>query len=171
MNRIILIGYMGSGKTTLGKKLANKLGVPFYDSDKMIEEKEGASIADLFVNHGEAYFRERERELIRQFSAGEFVLATGGGLPCFFDNMEKLNRLGHTIYLRRSPAEIAFRLKHAKVQRPLLMDLTEDELLPFVSNKIAERELHYLHSKTILHRDEQSVDGILNALLPQFQKN
>lgn len=166
MQRIILIGFMGSGKTTLGKKLANRLGIPFYDSDEEIEKGVLLSVGEIFANYGEARFREIETEFLEDFIKNEedFVLATGGGMPCFHHNMELLNKMGTTFYLERSPKELAHRLKNAKAHRPLLSGMNEEDLLHFIEDRIAEREDYYKQSAFILSREEQTVDQILEFI-------
>lgn len=162
MKRVILIGFMGCGKTTLGKKLAKKLEVPFIDSDKEIENHFQKSIGELFAEHGESHFRELEREYIEALELrDDFVLATGGGMPCFANNMDKLNETGTTFYLHRSPKELAHRLVHAKKQRPLIAGLKEGELLEFIEDKLNEREEYYKKATVILGREEQTPEGIM----------
>lgn len=165
MQRIILVGFMGSGKTTLGKKLARKLDIPFLDSDEEIEKGTLLSVGEIFGKHGEARFREIESEFIETlFEDGDFVLATGGGMPCFHQNMQRLNELGTTFYLERSAKELANRLRHAKQQRPLLDGLTDDELLDSIEHRLAEREEYYRMSNFILSRDEQQPERILEFI-------
>lgn len=152
---------MGSGKTTLGKKVANRLGIPFIDSDKEIEAYYGKSISEIFVEHGESHFREIEQEYIDALDLREdFVLATGGGMPCFGDNMQRLNEIGLTFYLKRSPKELTQRLLNAKAKRPLLEGLSEEDLLQFVEKKLDERNEYYQQSQIILSREEQKPEVI-----------
>ena len=165
MKRVILIGFMGCGKSTLGKKLANKMEIPFIDSDNEIENHFQKSIGELFAEHGESHFREIEREYIKALDLrDDFVLATGGGMPCFADNMEKLNKTGTTFYMERSARELANRLANAKKQRPLIAGLQEDELLEFIENKLNEREEYYRKANVILQRDEQTPTEIMSLL-------
>lgn len=161
MKRIILIGFMGAGKTTLGKKVAKKMGLPFIDSDREIEARFQKSIGDIFTEHGESFFRTLESEFITALnSQEEFVLATGGGMPCFDKNMELLNELGTTFYLERSPKELANRLFNAKTRRPLIDGLEEPELISFIEERLGAREEYYRASKVILSREDQTVDTI-----------
>lgn len=174
MKRVILIGFMGAGKSTLGKKVANKLGVPFIDSDDEIEGHFNKTVSELFTEFGESHFREIEREYIDalQFRE-EFVLSTGGGMPCFADNMELLNKTGTTFYLERSPKELANRLANAKKQRPLIAGLQKEELLGFIETKLLEREDFYKKAKVILSREEQTADGVtafLHHLHPELNQ-
>lgn len=161
MKRIILIGFMGAGKSSLGKKVAKKLDIPFIDSDKEIEEHFQKSIGEIFTEHGESHFRTLETEYIEALDLREdFVLATGGGMPCFNRNIELLNEIGTTFYLERSPKELAHRLFHAKTERPLIAGLTEEELLPFIENKLKLREEYYKRAAIILSREEQNPKSI-----------
>lgn len=163
--RIILIGYMGSGKTTIGKKIANQLGVPFIDSDHEIEKLAQNSISELFTIHGESHFRQLETHFISKLDRkSSFVLSTGGGMPCFGKNMKLLNNLGTTIYLHRPAKELANRLKNAKKERPLLADLNEDELIDYIERQLSIREQHYHQAHIIAHREEQSVDDIIRKI-------
>lgn len=153
---------MGSGKTTLGKKLANRLGIPFLDSDEEIEKGVLLSVGEIFGKYGEARFREIESEYIASLKEdGDFVLATGGGMPCYNDGIKALNELGITFYLERSPKELANRLMNAKSQRPLVSGLSEDELLGFIEDKLSEREEYYKQANIVLAREEQTVEKIL----------
>ena len=161
MMRVILIGFMGAGKSKLGKSLAKRLGVSFIDSDTEIEKEHQKSIGELFGEYGESHFREIEAHFIRSLNNKDaFVLATGGGMPCFHDNMRLLNELGTTFYLERSPKELMHRLIHAKHQRPLIAGLEEEDLLKFIEDKLSEREEYYRQSAFVLSRDEQTVDEI-----------
>ena len=162
MQRIILIGFMGVGKTTLGKKVANKLNIPFIDSDHEIEAHYQKSIGQIFADQGESYFRKIEEEYIYALDLrDDFVLATGGGMPCFGKNMDLLNEIGTTFYLERSPKELTHRLVNAKTKRPLIVGMEEDELLSFVDHKLKEREEYYRKSNVILSRDEQTPEQII----------
>jgi shikimate kinase len=165
MTRIILVGFMGSGKTTLGKKIARLLDVPFLDSDEEIEKGVLLSVGEIFGKFGEARFREIETEFIETLrEEGDFVLATGGGMPCFHRNMETLNGLGTTFYLERSAKELAHRLLHAKSKRPLIEGLDEDDLLNFIEQRLAEREEFYRQANFVLSRDEQTPEKILEII-------
>lgn len=175
MKRVILVGFMGSGKSTLGKKIARKLDVPFIDSDTEIEAHFQKSIGELFAEFGESHFREIEREYIEALDLRkEFVLATGGGMPCFANNMDSLNRIGTTFYLERSAKELAHRLANAKSQRPLIEGMNKEELLGFIEKKLQEREEYYKRASIILAREEQTPEGVtslLHHLNPELQKS
>lgn len=163
--QIILIGFMGCGKSTLGKKLANKMNVQFLDSDKEIEKSVGFSVSEIFEKHGEDYFRKLEHEFLLKLKKEEkFVLSTGGGMPCFNDNIKLLKEIGDTIYLKLSPNELTRRLLAAKTKRPLVEQKSPEELLTFVSNKLEERNHFYLQASFILNGKEQNVKHILDLL-------
>jgi shikimate kinase len=174
--RVILVGFMGSGKTTLGKKIANKLGVPFIDSDNEIEAHYGKSIGQIFVESGESHFRAIESEYLEALNLREdFVLATGGGMPCFGNNMDRLNLLGTSFYLERSPKELTHRLIKAKAKRPLIDGMEEGELLQYVENTLLKREEYYQKAHITLSRSEQKPDQVVAFMhhlrQPQPQKS
>lgn len=166
MDKIVfLIGFMGVGKSTLGKRLAHKLGVDFIDSDQYIEKQLGQSISDYFKEYGELAFRKREVGFLLQLEDKACVVATGGGLPCYNDNMRLMNEKGITIYLHRPAKELFQRLKNAKHERPLIAQLNDDELLDFISNKLNERAEFYNQAKYVLKREHQTIDALCNLLL------
>lgn len=135
---------MGSGKSTMGRKLAGYLQYSFIDLDKLIENKAGMSIAEYFSLNGENQFRELERDILQQTEFGEnAVIATGGGAPCYFSNMDWMNENGKTVYLSMEPKALANRLIHSKTQRPLIKGLNPDELVNFISLKLGSREPYY----------------------------
>ena len=141
---IYLIGFMGSGKSHVGKKLAAALYYPFVDLDSLIESASGMSIREIFTQYGEAYFRLLERRVLHDTAFGpKRIVATGGGTPCFFDNMQWINRHGVAIYLKPTPEVLAERLWRGRAKRPLLAGLDKDELLPFIERKLAERAGYY----------------------------
>ena len=151
MKRIILIGYMGAGKTTVGKDLAKQLGVTFYDLDWYIENRMRKRVPEIFAERGEAGFREIERNMLHEVAEFEnVVVSCGGGTPCFFDNMDYLNQQGDVVYLRATP-EVLFRhLKMGKGIRPLLQGTNDDELLAFIKEQLAKREEFYMKANHIV---------------------
>lgn len=139
-----MIGYMGSGKTTIGKQLAKKLSYTFIDSDSYIESKEGRTIAQIFEQDGESHFRNLEQKYLHELcEIDHCVVSTGGGLPCFFDNMEYINTKGLSIYLQLPPAALVSRLSNSKKDRPLIKDKTDDEMLSFITEALSKREAFY----------------------------
>jgi shikimate kinase len=143
-DRIFLIGYMGSGKTTLGKRLAARLGYEFIDLDHAFEEKWGTTIARYFSQYGEDNFRIRESELLKETHyPPRAVISTGGGLPCFFDNMAWMNAHGQTVYIKLNAKVLAGRLENSREERPLLRQKHGDDLVTFIEEKLTEREPFY----------------------------
>jgi len=148
--RIFLTGFMGCGKSHTGRRLSEALNVPFVDLDNWIENQEGQSIQAIFKTSGEAAFREIEREALHQMiQYGQAVIACGGGAPCFFDNMEWMNRHGITIYLQTPVDELCRRLLPEMAHRPLLKGLNEQTLSDFIGEKLALREPYYLQSQVV----------------------
>lgn len=142
---------MGSGKSTIGRKLASYLHYEFVDLDKLIERKAGMSIADYFNKHGEESFRELERDTLQQTIFSEdSVIATGGGVPCYFDNMDWMYKEGKVVYLSMDPKALADRLKHSKVSRPLIKDLDQDQLIEFITQKLKSRDVFYQKAHCIV---------------------
>ena len=147
--KYFIVGYMASGKSTFGKELAKDKGLPFLDLDESVEFREGRSISEIFAKEGEEYFRKREREILHEIcnEADEFVLATGGGTPCFFDNMDYMNQAGTTVFLNTSPLVIVDRLKRQRADRPLLAMYSDDELEFFVREHLESRLSFYFKAK------------------------
>lgn len=140
---IFLIGFMGSGKSTLGKNLAEMLNYDFIDSDLWIEKEQGMSIDSIFSSKGEAFFRELELKFIENLNPfNPTIIATGGGLPCFNGNIEKLKEIGMVIYLKVSPEIIVKRIKFDD-KRPLLNKQDDHEKIDFIQNKLKERNVFY----------------------------
>src|SRR5690554_5157022 len=141
--RIFLLGFMGAGKTTLGKRLANKSGLPFVDVDQKIEAYFQLSIQSIFEKYGEAFFRKEEskmlEKLIEEFP--QAILSVGGGLPCYNNNMELMNLSGTTCYLHRPAKELFHRLKNSKENRPLLTGKSDAELLQYIRSEEHTSEL------------------------------
>ncbi len=148
MIRIFLIGYMGAGKTTLGRAFAREMNVSFIDLDWYIEERFHKSVRELFTHRGEASFRELERNMLHE--VGEFedvVISTGGGTPCFFDNMEYMNACGQTVFLEVHPDVLFRRLRVATSQRPVLQGKTDEELRAFIAQALQERARYYAQAQ------------------------
>ncbi len=148
MKRIFLVGYMGSGKTTLGRAYAHEAGLEFIDLDWYIEGRMHKTVGELFAERGESGFREVERNMLHE--VGEFenvVLACGGGTPCFFDNMDYMNAVGETVFLDVCPDVLFRRLKVAKSKRPLLADKSDDELMDAILSALARRVPFYSQAK------------------------
>ena len=154
---IFLVGYMGCGKSTKAKQLAHRLECPVIDLDAEIVNQSGKTIAEYFEAYGESGFRDYESEMLKTYPYPETcVVATGGGLPCFFDNMDWMNNRGLTIYLQMTPAALVSRL-HNRHKRPLIKDLNDEELFVFIEEKLKERDLFYTKAKLIV--DAFDLDG------------
>lgn len=163
-----LVGYMGCGKSTLGRRLARRLGIPFVDTDALVEQREGASVADVFHYEGEQRFREVEREVLEEAIAGhaEAVVSTGGGLPVWRDNMECMNAAGYTVYLRRSAENIARRLSpYGRQKRPRLRGLDDEQLVRFMRQDMAGREPFYRQASLILECDSFSDEVLVERIV------
>lgn len=144
MTRIILIGFMGSGKTTLGRALAKALGLTFIDLDNYIELRYCKSINQIFAERGEDGFRNIERTLLHEVCEFEdVIISSGGGTPCFFDNIDYMNAQGTTIYLQVPNDRLLTRLKIARNRRPLLKDKNDEEIEQFITEQIQRREPFY----------------------------
>ena len=151
MKRIVLIGYMGSGKTTVGKALAKEIGLPFYDLDWYIESRMRKKVSQIFAERGEEGFRQIERNMLHEVAEFEdVVISCGGGTPCFFDNMDYLNQQGQVVYLRCEPEVLRQHLLMGKGDRPLLKGTSADELVSFISEQVAYREQFYTKARYTL---------------------
>lgn len=165
MNRIFLIGFMGCGKTSWGRKLAAGLGYEFIDLDHVLEAQVEMTIAEYFAAHGEDAFRRLESQVLKETPyPNNVVVSTGGGLPCFFDHMDWMNADGKTIYIQLTPKTLADRLENARVRRPVLQDKKGAELEAFIEHKLAERESFYLQATHIVNGINMSVDGLIDIL-------
>ncbi len=165
MKRIFFIGYMGSGKTSYGKVVAERLGLSFVDLDIYIESKFFKSISTIFSEKGEEEFRKIEQRMLHEVAMFENVLiACGGGTPCFFDNLEFMNAEGTTVYLKSSPAFLANTLKNARQNRPLLRDKTPQELQQYISENLAKREPYYAQAKITIDCDDEP-ENVIEKLL------
>ncbi|MFD0794286.1 shikimate kinase [Mucilaginibacter litoreus] len=150
MSLIFLVGFMGCGKTTMGRKLSAALDYPFIDLDHQFEEQTGMRIADYFAAHGEEEFRNLESRILKETEYPEnAVVSTGGGLPCFFDNMDWMNSHGKTVYMKLTPKMLASRLENAKTPRPVLQGKKGQELVDFIESKLADREPFYSKASVI----------------------
>ncbi len=163
--RIYLIGYMGSGKSTLGRKLAHKLGLQFVDMDHYIEQRNYKTVPQIFEEEGEEAFRKKERQALEELSEfTDLVIATGGGAPCFFDNMDLMNRTGKTIYLDIHPEILAHRLTLSKTERPLIKGKSEAELIRFIDETLEKRSRFYKQAQFKIKNPDINPDELLKIL-------
>ena len=173
MTRIFLIGYMGAGKTTLGKAFARAMGLTFVDLDWYIEERYHKTVRQIFEERGEDGFRELEKRMLHE--TGEFenvVISVGGGTPCFFDNMDYMNSVGETVFLDVDVKVLFRRLKVAKQQRPLLASKTDEELMTFIVEALQKRLPFYSKANYVFNGErledrrqiQQSVERLKELL-------
>ena len=171
--RLYLIGYMGTGKSTIGHKIAKRCEVPFLDTDKMVEEAEGAEVADIITYAGEEYFRNAERTALEKTAEKEcVVVSTGGGLPVWGDNQQWIAEHGVSVYLKRTPEQIISRLSpHGRYKRPKLRGLNDEELLQVMREGIAEREPIYSKADIVIDCSQVSDWEITDRLCDYIKNN
>ena len=151
MIRIILIGYMGAGKTTIGKALAKELNVPFYDLDWYITSRMRKTVAQIFEERGEEGFREIEKNMLHEVAEFEdVIISCGGGTPCFFDNIDYMNQQAPVVYLKVEPETLYMHLKMCKNDRPLLRGKSQEELITFIREQLKVREPFYTKARYTL---------------------
>ena len=174
MTRIFLVGYMGAGKTTLGRALADILRLQFVDLDHYIEMRYHKTITQIFADNGESGFREIERRMLHE--AGEFenvVISTGGGTPCFFDNMEYMNGQGTTVFLDVPIDRLFIRLSIARKKRPLIMNKSDEELRSFITEQLGKRLPHYSKAKQKFVADQlediKQIEASVKNFLQQIE--
>ena len=166
--KIVLIGYMASGKSTIGKILAKKLNFPFIDLDDYISEAEHMSIPEIFSQKGEIYFRKIETKYLLEVLAkkGDFILSLGGGTPCYGNNMEIiLNSSAASFYLKASIPTITKRISDGKTTRPLVAHLSNEELPEFIGKHLFERQFYYLQSNHIITVDGKQKNEVADNIL------
>ena len=151
MRRIILIGYMGSGKTTVGKALSKETGMMFYDLDWYIESRMRKTVAQIFAERGEEGFRKIEYNMLHEVAEFEdVIISCGGGTPCFFDNIDYLNGQGDVCYLKATPEVLYKHLLMGKVERPLIKGKSPEELIKFITEQVGKREEFYTKARYTL---------------------
>lgn len=171
MKSIIIIGYMGAGKTTVGKALAKDLGIMFYDLDWYIETRMHKTVKQIFDESGEDAFRQIEHNMLHEVAEFEnIVLSCGGGTPCFFDNMDYMNQLGETVYLKASPETLYAHLKMGKGVRPLLLNKTPEEVQVFIREQLQKREPFYEKAKHIFDVNVMDNFDKINETVAQIRQ-
>ncbi len=164
--RIYLVGYMGSGKSTLGRKLSEEMDIQFIDMDDYIEERNHKTIPQIFAEEGENAFREKERMALEELSEfTDVVVATGGGAPCFFDNMELMKKSGITIFLNIDPEILAERLLDSKIDRPLIRGKSREELTAFINESLQKRLPFYKKAHLQLIKPDADTAELKEQLL------
>ncbi len=168
--RIFLTGYMGCGKSTIGRKIATLMGINFIDLDKYIEERNFKSVPDIFAQEGETAFRLKENQALREVAQFEdIVIGTGGGAPCFFDNMKLMNDSGITIYLAPDNETLAFRLLKSKTERPLIAGKSGEELLKFIETALEKRSPFYEQSQIVIRGKNDVQPEEVLRLIEEYQ--
>lgn len=163
---IFLIGFMGSGKTTVGRMLSESTDRPFIDLDHLIEDEQGKTIPELFEALGESGFRALERQALRTCERkNPSVVSTGGGLPCFYDSMDVMKHMGATIYLKTSPVELARRLQPEAAKRPLLKGVVLEQLPAHIASMLSKRESFYLQADYVIETDGLSDTAVMQRCL------
>lgn len=164
-SRIFLIGFMGSGKSTLGSQLARKIGFEHVDMDHLIEETARMTIPGIFSEHGETVFRKWERDILLELCRREkVVISTGGGAPCHNDLIDIMNQNGTTIYIELTPSALKDRLLHSRTERPLIKGKSEQELLHYITGKLKEREPFYRRARFIINGTSLRAEGLVKLL-------
>ena len=162
MNKIYLVGYMGAGKTTAAKRLANRLGWEVVDTDALFEEKYRISVDDFFQKYDEPLYRKLESEILKSTESLEHtVISTGGGTACYFDNMDWMNQHGLTVFLSISPKAAVDRVIHSRHKRPLARGKTEAELMEFVSQHYAARMPFYERAQITVKSEDFDLEGLM----------
>ena len=164
--KIFLIGFMGSGKTHWGRLIAERLRLPFFDLDSVITEKEGKTISDIFAEKGEEYFRYREKEILEEvvINHDEFILSSGGGTPCFFNNIEFMKKNGQVIWLNTSVEVLKKRLIRERMSRPLIRSIGEAEIRAYIIRKLGERKMYYEQADVMVNEENILLEPLLELL-------
>lgn len=169
MRPIFLIGYMGCGKSTLGRNVSALTGIPFIDLDNYIETRFHTSVKDIFRDKGEDGFRDIERRMLHE--VGEFqdvIIACGGGTPCFFDNMDFMNQAGTTVFLDTSLSKLHTRLLRGRHKRPLIADKNETELMEFIVDALEKRRPFYSKAKINFKGDQLENESEISVTAKDF---
>jgi shikimate kinase len=166
MKNVFLVGFMGSGKTTIGHMLSKELACSFIDLDCYIENRYLKKISEIFSEQGEQKFREIEHRLLKEVAEMDnVIISTGGGAACFFDNMQIMNQHGVSIYLKSTPEKLAERLLNAKNTRPLIKNITKEELPLFIKGKLTEREPYYNQSTYIVQNNDDNPEPVNKRIM------
>lgn len=164
--RIFLIGFMSSGKTHWGKELSKKLDMPFFDLDEQVVSSEGKSINEIFDQEGEEYFRQKEKEALHIITESHetFVMACGGGTPCYYNNIDYMNRSGVTAWISTPINTLFERLVKQREHRALLRNLTDAQLKSFIIKKFADRKIYYEQAKAIINDETITLESFVEKI-------
>ena len=165
--KVFLIGFMGSGKTHWGRLLSQKLGIPFFDLDEQITDHAEKSIVDIFAEEGEEHFRLREQDVLHIITESHdgFVMACGGGTPCYFNNIEYMNQEGTTVWINTPLNTLFSRLILEKEKRPLIKSLSDDQLRSFISRKFADRKIYYEQADVTVDEEPIELEHLIEKIL------
>jgi shikimate kinase len=169
--QIVLLGYMGSGKTTIGKLLAERLEINFLDLDDYIENTEAMTISAIFSDKGEVYFRKKEAECLRELlgTHENFVLSIGGGTPCYANNMKTISELTENgVYLKVGLNELVNRLSLEKAKRPLIAKISNEDLPEFIGKHLFERSFFYNQAKHVVDCNDKTIEEIVSEIYLQL---
>jgi shikimate kinase len=164
--RIFLIGFMGCGKTHWGKLLSAKMKMPFFDLDEKIEENEGRTVAEIFAKEGEEYFRLLEKDVLHLLTESHegFIMATGGGTPCFYNNIDYLKKQGIVVWINCSTDCLYQRLVKEKDKRPLISNIRDVDLKNYIVKKYSGRKIYYQQANVILPEENITLENLLSKI-------
>ncbi|MDX1938248.1 MAG: shikimate kinase [Flavihumibacter sp.] len=164
--RIYLIGFMGSGKTHWGKRMAQALQVPFFDLDEVITVSSQKTITEIFSLHGEEYFRTLEKEALEAVTADheQFIISCGGGTPCFFNNIDFMKKQGRVWWLNTAVDVLVARLLKEKTKRPLLRTIADEDMKAVIIKKLQERRFYYQQANVVVDEDLINLDELLKLV-------
>ena len=164
--KIFLIGFMGSGKSHWGQLLSRKLNIPFFDLDEQIISHEDKSINEIFAENGEEYFRLLEKDVLHIIteSHDSFVMACGGGSPCYFNNIDYMNQAGTTVWINTPFEELYKRLIEQKKERPLIRQLTDDQVKGFIIKKFSDRKIYYEQADVIVDEEPVQIENLVEKI-------
>ena len=167
---ITLVGYMGSGKTHVSKILSEKINFKLFDLDKEISRRNKATIPEIFEKRGEIYFRKLEREILEEILASQdnIVLSLGGGTPVYYNNMEIINNNSTSIFLRTSINTLLERLSKQKEKRPLIANISQEDLPEFIAKHLFERNVYYSRAQYSISTDSKKPEEILQEIMDKI---
>ena len=165
--KVFLIGFMGCGKTHWGRQLAEAIGIPFFDLDEKLAEKEGKTITQIFDDEGEEYFRLLEKDALHLLTESHetFIMACGGGTPSFYNNIDYMNRQGTTVWINCSVECLHKRLVKERGNRPLLKELSDNDLRSYIIKKFGDRKIFYQQARLIIQEEEMSLQDLVDRII------